>query len=403
MTNTKLTEVLQSGITEAEIENLYNFMRKETQVKKICDLDKIKYREATKQYYIYINRKQFTGATREELICSIYDTFFGIQSSSMNDIFTDYMIYRRDKTKTSAKTLKEHISLWNNHIKGTNIATMKIKDIKPATLSDYFVQLTKAKKLTERRCKDIKDVISCILKYAIQKEIISSNPAEYIDTSNCIFKQVNTKRKRQAKIIKTDARAKIIKYLESMQSDNIYDLAIEFAFHSTLRIGEIKAIKWSDIDYENRCVWIDKQIVETQVMNDDLTFNERTHVEVDHVKGNTQKGMRDIFLPDSSIRILERIKNMHIDNEYVFIFEGKFLSTVTFNRHLADICATLGINMHSSHDIRFSGASVLFHATKDEKQVQEALGHTTLTMTRHYIEDVIDYDERKCNYIQALG
>ena len=270
-------------------------MRKETQVKKICDLDKIKYREATKQYYIYINRKQFTGATREELICSIYDTFFGIQSSSMNDIFTDYMIYRRDKTKTSAKTLKEHISLWNNHIKGTNIATMKIKDIKPATLSDYFVQLTKAKKLTERRCKDIKDVISCILKYAIQKEIISSNPAEYIDTSNCVFKQVNTKRKRQAKIIKTDARAKIIKYLESMQSDNIYDLAIEFAFHSTLRIGEIKAIKWSDIDYENRCVWIDKQIVETQVMNDDLTFNERTHVEVDHVKGNTQKGMRDIF------------------------------------------------------------------------------------------------------------
>lgn len=403
MTNTKLTEVLQSGITEAEVENLYNYMRKETQVKKICDLEKIKYREATKQYYIYINRKQFTGATREELICSIYDTFFGIQSSSMNDIFTDYMIYRRDKTKTSAKTLKEHISLWNNHIKGTNIATMKIKDIKPATLSDYFVQLTKTKKLTERRCKDIKDVISCILKYAIQKEIISSNPAEYIDTSNCIFKQVNTKRKRQAKIIKTEARAKIIKYLESMQSDNIYDLAIEFAFHSTLRVGEIKAIKWSDIDYENRCVWIDKQIVETQVMNDDLTFNERTHVEVDHVKGNTQKGMRDIFLPDSSIRILERIRNMHIDNEYVFIFEGKFLSTVTFNRHLADVCAALGINMHSSHDIRFSGASVLFHVTKDEKQVQEALGHTTLTMTRHYIEDVIDYDERKCNYIQALG
>ena len=75
MTNTKLTEVLQSGITEAEAENLYNFMRKETQVKKICDVNKIKYREATKQYYIYINRKQFTGGTREELICSIYDTF----------------------------------------------------------------------------------------------------------------------------------------------------------------------------------------------------------------------------------------------------------------------------------------------------------------------------------------
>lgn len=403
MTNTKLTEVLQSGITEAEAENLYNFMRKETQVKKICDVNKIKYREATKQYYIYINRKQFTGGTREELICSIYDTFLGVQSSSMNDLFPSYMLYRRDETKTTSKTLKEHLSLWNNHIKDTDIATMKIRDIKPATLTNYFVQLTKTKNLTERRCKDIKDVISCILKYAIQKEIISSNAAEYIDTSNCTFKQVNTKRKRQAKVIKFEARTKIIKYLEDLQSDNIYDLAIEFAFHNTLRIGELKAIKWSDIDYENRCVWIDKQIVETQVMNDDLTFETRTHTEVDHIKGNTQKGMRDVFLSDSSIRILEKIKSMRLDREYVFIFDGKYLSTVTFNRHLADICATLGINMHSSHDIRFSGASVLFHVTKDEKQVQEALGHTTLTMTRHYIEDVIDYDERKCNYIQALG
>lgn len=403
MTNTKLTEVLQSGITEAEVEKLYNLMRKESQLKKICSLEKIKYREATKQYYIYINRKQYTGRTREDLIDSLYNTFLGIQTSSMNDLFSDYMLYRRDETKTTAKTLKEHISLWNNHIKDTDIATMCIKDIKPAVLTNYFVQLTKSKSLTERRCKDIKDVISCILKYAIQKEIISSNPAEYIDTSNCTFKQVNTKRQKRSKIIKSDARAKIIKYLESMNSNSIYDLAIEFAFHSTLRIGEIKAIKWSDIDYENRCVWIDKQIIETQVMNDDLTFNERTHVETDHIKGNTQKGMRDVFLSDASIRILEKIKNMHIDNEYVFLFDGKFLSTVTFNRHLADICNAVGLSAHSSHDIRFSGASELYHATKDEKQVQEALGHTTLSMTRHYIEDVIDYDERKCNYIQALG
>lgn len=403
MTNTKLTEVYASGITEAEVEELYNLVRKETQLKKVCSLEKIKYREATKQYYIYINRKQYAARTRTDLINTLYDLFYGIETSSIDDLFSDYMIYRRDETRTSAKTLKEHVSLYNNHLKGTDIATMSIKDIKPSDLTGYFVKLTKSKSLTERRCKDIKDVISCVLKYAIQRDIISSNSAEYIDFSNCVFRQVNIKRQRRSKIIKSDARTKIIKYLEDLQSDNIYDLAIEFAFHSTLRVGELKAIKWSDIDYDNKCVWIDKQIIETQVMNDDLTFNERVHVETEHVKGNRQAGMRDVFLSEASICILNKIKSLHIDDEYVFLIDKKYLSTVTFNRHLADICKAVDLDVHSSHDIRFSSASELYRATKDEKQVQEALGHTTLTMTRHYIEDVIDQDERRSNYIQALG
>ena len=52
---------------------MYDHMRKETILKQFCDLQKIKYRESINQFYIVIDRKQYTAKTRRELIDKLFE------------------------------------------------------------------------------------------------------------------------------------------------------------------------------------------------------------------------------------------------------------------------------------------------------------------------------------------
>lgn len=66
----------------------------------------------------------------------------------------------------------------------------------------------------------------------------------------------------------------------------------------------------------------------------------------------------------------------------------KFITTVTFNRRLKRCCENLGIVYRSSHKVRFSTASILNSNGVSEQELQKMLGHTTLSMTHHYLKNV---------------
>ncbi len=404
--NDSLTIVDDDRLQLIEAENKVNLLRKKAQLKEVCDLTKIKYREQTKQYYIYVKRVQYTGHTEKELIEKLYNLYFGLHTKSMQDLFPDYMIYRRDETKTSPKTLKEHKSIWDNHFEGTDIAKKPIKDLTASDFTDFFQAVVKSKKLSEHRYKDIKAVPACILDYAIQKGIIEHNPTQYIDTIKFQFKsQSKAIRRKDDKIISQSERTAIIEHLNQCNEKDIYDIAIGFAFRNTLRVGELKAIKWTDIDFNKRVVYIHTQVVEEQHMNDDLTFEARRAVEVDHIKGGKEMGLRTLPLSSSSIKLLQEAKQICSDSEYVFTYNGRTLTTITFNRRLKKHCDELGISDKSSHDIRFSSASTLYYFDdkKDITRVQKALGHTTVAMTAHYLKPILDKEERENVYRAALG
>ena len=106
-------------------------------------------------------------------------------------------------------------------------------------------------------------------------------------------------------------------------------------------------------------------------------------------------------LTPSAKRILEQIRHMNPDSDYILIRNGQPLSTCTFNRHLKKCCAELGIEYRSSHKLRFSTASIMYKNGVEDTQLQKLLGHTTLSMTRHYLRDIGKQNElsEKMNHI----
>lgn len=93
--------------------------------------------------------------------------------------------------------------------------------------------------------------------------------------------------------------------------------------------------------------------------------------------------------------ILAICNKLNPSGEYIFMYENKPLTTVTFNRRLKKYCKECGIplNSVSSHDLRFSLASALYSEGLSPTELQRLLGHTTLQMTLHYLRLNTDIEE----------
>ena len=68
---------------------MYDHMRKETILKQFCDLQKIKYRESINQFYIVIDRKQYTAKTRRELIDKLFEKYCGDAVTTLEQAYLE--------------------------------------------------------------------------------------------------------------------------------------------------------------------------------------------------------------------------------------------------------------------------------------------------------------------------
>jgi len=123
-------------------------------------------------------------------------------------------------------------------------------------------------------------------------------------------------------------------------------------------------------------------------MNDDLSFTKTVFESVDHIKGNTSEGFRHLPITPETRKILEKVRLQNPNGIYVFMKNGKRLTAKTFNRHLEKYCKNIGIVPRTSHKIRFSVASILYTNGLDITDLQRLLGHSSTTMTMHYLRKV---------------
>lgn len=376
---------MNATISSEDVARLYEMTKKREAISKIIDLNKIKQREDNRQFYVYIKRKQYTGRDFDDLVNNIYDAFYKVDS--IESLYKDMMLYKRDVDNASDKTLKEYAFRWNN-IKKLDIVKKPIKNLRAIDwISAFKVFLTKHP-MTKEAFRDHKSVLNAIYFVAIEKNIVEVNPLQQINYNQFKYKVSSSEKE----ILSIEQRKQLLDYLAPID-DDMYSLAIQFDLCILARIAEIKALKPSDI--HDNYIRIQRQITPQQAMNDDLSFESTEHTEISHVKGNTEKGYRNMPLVPQAKEILEKARKLNPSGKYIFMQDGKILNTVTFNRHLKKYCSACNIPLKSisSHDLRFSVASALYKENVSPTELQKLLGHTTLQMTLHYLRLNTDIEE----------
>lgn len=156
------------------------------------------------------------------------------------------------------------------------------------------------------------------------------------------------------------------------------------------RIGEVLGLRWSDVDWKNRTIHI-----------------QRTLLEIDgHIRGlqdntKTEAGDRLVSLPDELMKLLE---TAHLKfrqeqqwprkqqrprppelKEHMFLAESR--GTPTFkrqsrvHREFSALCLKAGVPRIRIHDLRHTNATLLLSKGVDIKTVSTRLGHANVQVT----------------------
>lgn len=280
---------------------------------------------------------QISASTEESLINKLFDHYFGITNTSLESLYPRWIEYRKTESSVKEKTIKENIYLWNSHLKGCVIIKRPIRTLAPNDFIKFFRELTKGRAITRKRFNDIKSVLNGILYYSIELDIINHNPLLEINYGQFPYKPETPKYMPFTE----EERARILAHITE---NDLYSLAIKLDFHLTLRIGELKGLRFDDIQNDFICI--------------QRFVNDKNEIE-NEIKGHTSHGIRWLPLTDECKRIIQKIRELNLDSDYMFIQDGKPLATCTFNRRMQKYCKELNIPYRPSHQIRFANASLL--------------------------------------------
>lgn len=343
--------------------------------------------------------KRNSKANLEKAIIEFYKEKHQKESQdtlTLEELYKEWLIYRRDYTAVKPKTIQENVAEWNKFFKDTELAKMPIKEIKPITLIKFFRRITKNRTITYKRMSNARSVLNGIMTYAIEEEVITHNPVSDVNFKSFTYKPVEN---QSDNVFSKEDTVTLLKYLQHIHEP--YSLAIQLSFYLFIRVGETKAIRWEDVDFEQKTVYLHGQALTERKLNDDLSFSKREVTVVNQMKGNTSKGFRKQYLTDEAIIILKKARLLNPNGTFVFEPNGKIMTTDSFNRRLRKYCKECGITYHSSHKIRFYNASTAYNG-ENLTTISKLMGHSKVETTLHYLRNT-NQNTNDATAFQNLG
>lgn len=336
-------------------------------------------------------RRQIAKSTKEKIYEAILADYNqrnkknDLNSITLENLYEKWMIWRRD-TGTAPKTITENKNEWNRFLKSNPIAHKRVREIRMYDLEDFFMQITTNHAITYKRLTNVKSMLNGLFKYGIRIALINDSPMHNVDFAQF---QTRCKPENSVKDIYTLAeREAILQYLSA--KTDIYSFAVQLAFYLCVRVGELITLKKSDIDIQDNKIYILRSARKQQILQDDLTFSPVEYTVEERIKGNKAQGFRFIPLTPQSKKLIEKIMDLYPDGDYLFMRNGHTLYTDSFNRYLKDkVCMPLKIPYRSSHQIRFTVATLLYEAGIPINQISAMLGHSETRTTMHYIRQQV--------------
>ena len=237
-------------------------------------------------------------------------------------------------------------------------------------------------KLSNKTVKDIMTVLKAILKYAEIKYDINFK-ISLISTPAQITNEVEVFNDRD--------RKKMEKYC--IESKEIRDLGVLISLYTGLRIGEVCALKWSDIDFEKRYIKVNHTLQRVYVNKKD------TKVLYDRPK--TKKSIRKI--PMAKV-LYEKLKEVSKNYDYeAFVLTGdtkRYYEPLGYRYIYRKILEKCDIEYKRYHQLRHTFATRCIKVGMDVKSLSEVLGHANVSITLNiYVHSSF---ETKNNFINKL-
>lgn len=255
--------------------------------------------------------------------------------------------------KMSASSIELEKSHYKNHIKPV-FGHRNITSIKP-----YEIQKLWTDKLETHATSTINrmhTIMNKIYKQFIKWEEIKHNPMENVDKPRVTYAKTEVWNKKEVR--------KFLLYAKEYQ----YYIVFINAIYTGMRIGEILALHWSDIDFENKVISV------TESLN-------RKHKKRGPLK--TESSKRLVTLDEGHVNILRNHKKLQNPKSEIVCASsnGTYLDSGNVRRAMKAICEEANIKRIRVQDLRHTHATLLGEIASTPKIIQERLGHADSRIT----------------------
>ena len=210
--------------------------------------------------------------------------------------------------------------------------------------------------------KLVKSLINRSLDFALKNNLIDEQIVISIGLKN---KQV-----RKVEALEKQEQVKLEKYI--FENEKWYHYGILISLYTGLRLGELLALKWQNIDIKNKLIYIDKSV-------GSISQNHKTRIIESLPK--TQSSIREIPISKQLLNILKALKQ-NSTNDFVLVsHNNKQLQPRAYQKSFENLLKKLKIKHYGFHALRHTFATRLLENGVDIKTISELMGHSSPTIT----------------------
>ncbi len=168
------------------------------------------------------------------------------------------------------------------------------------------------------------------------------------------------------------------------------NLGILLCLHTGMRIGEVCALKWEDIDIAQGIINVKRTIERIYIIENG---ERRTELIISTPK--TQNSIREIPLSKELIKVIKPLKKVVNDTFFVLTNECKPTEPRTYRNYYKSVLQNLKIPLLKFHGLRHSFATRCIESQCDYKTVSVILGHANISTTLNlYVHPNLEQKKR---------
>lgn len=268
------------------------------------------------------------------------------------------------------------------------IGHLELTRITPIMLLDFYKHLQVDYRKKDGTPLSMNSIIkyhklnNTIFKAAMDWDLVKSNPASKIKPGKAV--------KPKVEYYNEEELQKLLRVI--LDAPVKYRSAVMITVAAGLRLGELSALKWSNIDFEKLTIEVERS---SQYLPDRGTFEKDP-------KNETSK--RVISVPESIMEIIRehRVEELEkklqcgslwVEHDYMFTqWNGVPMHPHTPSKWFSDFLKKNNLKKITFHQLRHTSATLLINAGVNVKAISSRLGHsnasTTLNIYSHSLKSV---------------
>ena len=307
-----------------------------------------------------------------------------MSNKTIREIAEAWKEYKRPYVKQS--TMAAYVLILENHV----LPEFGDND----SLHEHDVQAFVLKKiehgLSAKSVKDILIVLKMVMKFGVKNERMNHYEWDIKYPANNMPKELE--------VLSVANHRKILDYVQ--HNFTFMSLGIYISLGTGLRIGEICALKWSDINVADGTITVQRTIERIYVVE-----GEKKHTQLVINTPKTVNSCREIPMSKELLAMVKPMKKVVNGDFYVLTNEDKPTEPRTYRNYYNRLMEKLDIPKLKYHGLRHSFATRCIEAGCDYKTVSVLLGHSNISTTLNlYVHPNMEQKKRCINkMLKSLG